>query len=89
MSAVTHHPACSRRQGYGLCRCHELGRPRTLAGDMERLGDALRDLRQLVVFQVVQLAWKASRSTDGLMLLAAVAIAGLFLGLLVGWLVPA
>jgi len=56
---------------------------------MERLGDALRDLRQLVVFQVVQLAWKASRSTDALMLLAAVAIAGLFLGLLVGWVVPA
>lgn len=24
MNETIHHPSCARRQGYGVCRCHEL-----------------------------------------------------------------
>lgn len=48
--------------------------PRTLAGDLEA-----------VRFHLVALLWRLSRSERFLELLAAVVIAGLFLGLLIGW----
>lgn len=51
---------------------------RTLAGDVA-------NARQLVHFHLVQLLWRLARSERFLELLAAVAIAGLFLGLLIGW----
>lgn len=61
---------------------------RTLAGDLERLSRALGDLRQLVHFHLVSALWRAARSESFVLVLAALAIAGLVAGLLVGWWKP-
>lgn len=81
-----HHPSCHVRQfarQYQLpvnlvesvedpCQCPR--KRRTLAGDLERLR-----------FAVVSLLWRLARSERFVLVLAAVAIAGVCAGLLWGW----